>query len=142
MLLALVVLWLLALGYALLPHMPYNLGQQEITKTQLLDSIRQGRVTSIVDEPDPAAGMRTLTGTYKDPVGAAASFKVPIDLQLDPNLAQEIRDAGFKGVIETQNNTNVLLPILLGLLPPLLMLGVAYFLVRQFAAWVERLVRR
>ncbi|MEI9997886.1 MAG: hypothetical protein WDO13_01290 [Verrucomicrobiota bacterium] len=99
-LLSLTVLSMLALYYALIHP---GIAQQEITKAQLFDYIKEGRVTSIVNEPDPSSGVRTLTGTYKKPVSSTpgaseveAGFKVPVDLQLDPNLAQEIKDAGYK----------------------------------------------
>ena len=112
--------------------------QQDMTQKDLFDLIKAGQVTSIINEPDPSTGVRMLTGTYKRPVSNApgapeveAAFKVPVDLQLNPYLASEIQQAGYKGIIETQNNTNFLWPLLIQFVPVLVFFGVIYFLFRQ-----------
>ncbi len=127
---------MLALYYALIHP---GVAQQEMNQSQLFDLIKQGRVTSIVNEPDPSTGIRTLTGTYVSLPGAAAAskdamsgaFKVPVDLQLNPYLASEISQAGYKGIIETQNNTNIIWPLIINFLPIVLFVGLMYFLFRQ-----------
>jgi cell division protease FtsH len=135
-LLFLTVLSMLALYYALIHP---GIAQQEMTQAQLFDLIKQGRVTTLINEPDPSTGIRTLTGTYKKPISAApgapetgeGAFKVPVDLQLNPYLASEIQQAGYKGIIETQNNSNILWPLIINFLPIVLFVGLMYFLFRQ-----------
>ncbi len=112
-----------------------------MTQAQLFQLIKEGKVTSIVNEPDPSTGIRTLTGTYKKPVSAApgaaeteGAFKVPVDLSLDPYLLSELKQAGYKGndgIIETQNNTNIIWPLVINFLPIILFVGLMYFLFRQ-----------
>jgi cell division protease FtsH len=115
-----------------------GMAQQEITQQQLFDFIAQGRVTSIVDEPDASTGNRYLTGTFNKPISTApnapeavVNFKVPVDLAFDPYLLSEIKQKGYKGVIETQNNTNIIWPLLQTFLPVVLIFGFLYFLFRQ-----------
>jgi cell division protease FtsH len=113
--------------------------QQEMTQADLFQLIKQGRVETIVNEPDPSTGIRTLTGTYKKPVNAVpgapdtgeGAFKVPVDLSLNPYLASEIKQAGYPGIIETQNNSNILWPLIINFLPIILFVGLMYFLFRQ-----------
>jgi cell division protease FtsH len=135
-LLFLTVLSMLALYYALIHP---GVAQQEMTQAQLFDLIKAGKVTTLVNEPDPSTGIRTLTGTYKKPISAVpgapdtgeGAFKVPVDLQLNPYLASEINQAGYKGIIETQNNSNILWPLIINFLPIVLFVGLMYFLFRQ-----------
>jgi len=109
-----------------------SLVQQEISEAQLLGLVKAGRVKSIINEPDPSTGICFLTGTFISapkaasaapvaiqdiPDTASGAFKVPVDLQLAPYLASQIEQAGYKGIIETQNNTNIIRPLLLNLLP-------------------------
>ena len=115
-----------------------NLVQQEITETRLFELIKQGKVESIVNEPDPSTGIRMLTGFYKTPSSNApnapevdAAFKVPVDLSLNPSLAADIKAAGYNKIIETQNNTNIFWPIFINFVPVLFVFGLIYFLFRQ-----------
>jgi cell division protease FtsH len=115
-----------------------NLAQQEMTQSQLFDMIKQGRVTEIVNEPDPSTGVHLLTGTYKKPVSSApnapevdATFKVPVDLDWDKYLYSEIKQAGYTKIIETRNNTNIFWPIFINFVPVLFVFGLIYFLFRQ-----------
>jgi cell division protease FtsH len=132
----LTVLSMLALYYALIHP---GIAQQEMKQADLFQLIKEGRVTSLVNEPDPSTGVRVLTGTYKKAVSAApgapdageGAFKVPVDLGLYPDLAKQIEDAGYKGIIETQNNTNWFLPVLVNFVPVLFVFGIIYFLFRQ-----------
>ena len=135
-LLFLTVLSMLALYYALIHP---GVAQQEMTQADLFKLIHAGRVTTIVNEPDPSTGIRTLTGKYIAVPGAAAgspeaasgAFKVPVDLQLNQYLASDISQAGYKGIIETENNTNILWPLIINFLPIVLFVGLMYFLFRQ-----------
>jgi len=136
-------LLLLSLTLALLFSLFYVLKypgmvQEEITQTRLFELIHQGKVDTIVNEPDPSTGLRMLTGTYKRPISNApnapeteGAFKVPVDLALNPYLESEINQAGYKKIIETQANTNLLWPIINTVLPIVIILGVMYFLFRQ-----------
>jgi cell division protease FtsH len=134
-LLTLTILSILALYYAL--KFP-GMAEQEITQQQLFDYIKAGHITDIVNEPDASTGIRYLTGKYEKPISnapnspvAVVNFKVPVDLQLDPYLLSEIKQAGYKGTIETQNNTNIIWPLILNFLPIILFVGLMYFLFRQ-----------
>ena len=134
--LILLILTLLSIGalYDALIRAP--IAQQEMTQAQLFDLIKQGRVTSIINEPDPSTGIRTLTGTYTKAVNTTSeipgtgvgAFKVPVDLQLSPYLANEIQQAGYKGVIETRNNSNIVWPLVINLLPLTIFCGWFLFL--------------
>jgi len=111
---------------------------EEITQTQLFDLIKANKVDSIVNEPDPSTGTRMLTGTYKRPLSnvpnsqsALVNFKVPVDLQLNPYLGSEIKQAGYTKIIETQAANNWVLPLLYNVLPILIIFGAIYFLFRQ-----------
>ncbi len=135
-LLFLTVLSMLALYYALIHP---GVAQQEMTQSDLFKLIKEGRVASIVNEPDASTGIRMLTGKYTALPGAAANtpeaasgaFKVPVDLQLNQYLASDIEKAGYKGIIETENNTNYWLPVIVNFLPIVLFVGLMYFLFRQ-----------
>ena len=135
-LLSLTLLAMFALYYAL--RYP-GIAQQELTQAQLFDLIKDGRVDTIVNEPDPSTGMRTLTGTYHKlpnavagtPQAAEGSFKVPVDLEWDRWLYSEIKQAGYTKIIETQNNSNFLWPIFINFVPILVVFGLIYFLFRQ-----------
>jgi len=134
-LLTLTVLSMCAL-YSVLTH-PV-MAQQEMTQAQLFDLIKAGKVTSIVNEPDPATGIRMFTGTYKKPVSAApgapegdAAFKVNVDLAVYPDIAKKIEAQGYTKIIETQTYTNWWLPFVTGVLPFVLFIGLMYFLFRQ-----------
>ena len=113
--------------------------QQQISQTDLFNLIREGHVTKIVSEPDPTnIGVRMLTGTYQKPASSAvgaplvdASFKVPVDLNLNPYLDSEIHQAGYKPIIETEVNNNLFWPIFINFVPVLLIFAVIYFLFRQ-----------
>ncbi len=112
-----------------------NVMQQDMTQAKLFELIHEGKVEKIVNEPDPSTGLRMLTGTYKSPTpsdpNAVTSFKVPVDLSLNPWLAWQIKDAGYTKTIETEANTNWFLPMLFQLLPILFVFGLLYFLFRQ-----------
>jgi cell division protease FtsH len=135
-LLSLTLLAMFALYYAL--RYP-GIAQQELTQAQLFDLIKDGRVDTIVNEPDPSTGIRTLTGTYHKapnavagtPQAAEGSFKVPVDLEWDRYLYSEIKQAGYNKVIETQNNSNWAWPLLINFMPILVVFGLIYFLFRQ-----------
>jgi cell division protease FtsH len=135
-LLFLTVLSMLALYYALIHP---GVAQQEMTKSDLFKMISDGRVTSIVNEPDPSTGIRTFTGTFVrapnaavgSPEATSGAFKVPVDLALDPYIASEIEQRGYKGIIETENNTNIIWPLIINFLPIVLFVGLMYFLFRQ-----------
>ena len=112
--------------------------QQEMTLGRLFELIKAGKVDSIVNELDPSTGLHMFTGTFKTPVSNApnapevdAAFKVPVDFTLDPALATEIEQAGYTKRIETESNTNWLLPIITSFLPILIFVGLMYFLFRQ-----------
>jgi cell division protease FtsH len=116
-----------------------GVAQQEMTQTQLFELIKEGRVTSLVNEPDPSTGIRTLTGTYKRPVTAVpgapdngeGAFKVPVDLEFNKHLADDIKAAGYPNIVETQNNTNIFWPLIIQFVPVLFVFGIIYFLFRQ-----------
>jgi hypothetical protein len=123
LLLTLTLLAVFAFYYALKYPAP---AQQEMSQQQMFDLIKAGRVLTIVNAPDASTGIRYLMGDYR-PVGTnpsapngRAGFKVPVDMQLDPFLLSEIRQAGFTGTIETVNNTNILWPLFLNFLPVVL----------------------
>jgi len=135
-LLFLTVIMMLALYYALIHP---GVAQQEMTQAQLFDLIKQNRVDTIVNEIDPSTGIRTLTGTYRKAVSATpnapetpdAAFKVPVDVQLDPYILSEIKQAGYTKIVETQNNSNLIWPLIINFLPIVLFVGLMYFLFRQ-----------
>ena len=135
-LLFLTVLSMLALYYALIHP---GVAQQEMTQAQLFDLIKQNRVTNIINEPDPSTGIRMLTGTYKKQVTTATgttdagegAFKVPVDIEFNKHLADDIKAAGYPKIVETQNNSNIIWPLVLNFLPIVLFVGLMYFLFRQ-----------
>ena len=112
------------------------LSQQEISQTQLFAWIKDGGVTQIVNQPDASTGLRYLTGTFcKTGTSAIVNFKVPVDLALDPYLLSELKQAGYKGTIETVNNTNVVWPLFINLVPPLFSLLLLGLVIRWAALW-------
>ncbi len=120
LLLTLTLLAVFAFYYVLRHPAP---AQQEMSQQQMFDLIKAGRVLAIVNAPDASTGIRYLKGVYQ-PVGTnpsapngPAGFKVPVNLQLDPFLLTEIRQAGYTGTIETVNNTNIVWPLVLNFLP-------------------------
>ncbi len=131
----LTVMSLLALYSAFLHP---GIAQQEMSQAQLFQLIKDGKVTSIVNEPDPSTGIRLFTGTYKKPANATpgapdveAAFKVPVDLAVYPDIAKKLEAAGYTKIIETQNNTNIIWPLIINFLPIVLFVGLMYFLFRQ-----------
>jgi cell division protease FtsH len=134
-LLTLTVLLMFALYYAVIHP---GLAQQEMTQADLFDKIKAGKVVTLVNEPDPSTGVHLLTGTYKKPVSNApnapeveAAFKVPVDIDFDKYLYSEIKQAGWTKVIETQNNSNIIWPLVIQFVPVLFVFGIIYFLFRQ-----------
>jgi len=112
--------------------------QDDITQDKLFQAIRANKVESIFNEPDPTTNTRVFTGVYKRPSSPASGapeievgFKVPVDLQLNPHLYDDIRAAGYKNSIETRNDTNWIWPIVNTILPIAIVLGLMYFLFRQ-----------
>ena len=136
-------LFLLSLTFILIISLYYvlvhpGLVPEEMTQAELFKQIKAGNVTKIVNEPDPSTGTRLLTGTYKRPLNTTpnapiteATFKVPVDLQLDPYLGSEIKQLGYPNTIETQAANNWVLPLLYNVLPILIVFGAIYFLFRQ-----------
>ena len=135
---------LLVMIIALVVGLVYELGfnrdtRENITQSQLFDLIKDGRVVSLVNEPDPNNnGIRTLVGIYRKPANDApgapeprATFKVQVDLLLDPNLLNNIRLAGYSENIETVNNPDIIWPLIMNFLPIVLFVGLMYFLLRQ-----------
>ena len=113
-----------------------NLVQQDISQEQLFNLIKTNKVESVVNEVDPSTNQHSLTGTYKKAVTpngpeVTAAFRVPVDLQLDPDLKKEIQLAGYKGVIETKEGNNWFWPLVTSFVPILFFVGVMYFLFRQ-----------
>jgi cell division protease FtsH len=111
---------------------------KDIKKSELFDLIKAGKVDSLTLEADPSTGTHTLLGTYKAPVSNApnaeerdAEFKMPVVLEWDRNLESELRDAGYKKMIDTETNTNWISPLLYNILPILFIFGMIYFLFRQ-----------
>ncbi len=119
------------------------MAQQEIPQSQMFDWIKQGQqpgqghVTDLTNEPDASTGIRYITGVYHKPSDkpggpeTTVNFKVPVDLQFNPYLMSEIQQAGYKGTVETVNNTNIVWPLILNFLPIVLFVGLMYFLFRQ-----------
>jgi cell division protease FtsH len=112
--------------------------QQEISQTKLFDLIKAGRVDSLVNEVDPSTNLHMFTGTYKQAVTTTPNapeqemaFKVPIDLSLNPDLAKDIYNAGYKKIIETESSNNWAWPLVMNLLPIVMFVGLMYFLFRQ-----------
>jgi cell division protease FtsH len=112
--------------------------EEEITQAKLFDLIHQGKVQEINIEPDASSGMHELTGKYlAPPLNAPTAapvvhgFKLPVDLEFDRYLDSEIKQAGYKGEIETKPVSNVIMPLIMNFLPIVLFVGVMYFLFRQ-----------
>ncbi|HEX4139370.1 MAG TPA: hypothetical protein VHY09_03425 [Candidatus Methylacidiphilales bacterium] len=115
--------------------------QQEVSQAQLFEWIKAGGVTRLINQPDASTGIRYLTGIYSKPgTSAVIGFKVPVDLQLDPYLLSEIKQAGYTGTIETVNNTNVVLPLFLNLAPLILFLIVVIFTFRAVGRWLYKAI--
>lgn len=139
-LLALTVLAVLALYYALAHRSTPLL---EITQQEMFNLIKEGRVTRLYNEPDASTGIRNLVGvTHGLPSDSGAArhesgmFRVAVDPMLEPNLMNEIRQAGYRGTVETVNNTNVAWPLFLNLVPVLLFIIVLTLTFRGLARWV------
>ncbi|MCE0496596.1 MAG: AAA family ATPase, partial [Methylacidiphilales bacterium] len=114
--------------------------QDEMSLAQLVELVKAGKVESksIVYEPDPSSDTAVLTGTYQKATSGASgaqtvkgAFKTQVDLKLYPYLTSILAQDGYKDIIDTQTNTNILWPIFLNLLPILLVFGLLYFLFRQ-----------
>jgi cell division protease FtsH len=111
--------------------------QEELSKARLMDLIKQGRVQEINIESDSSSGMNMLTGKYNAPAAnttgpdVSHSFKVPVNLEFDRYLESDIKQAGFKGTIESKSVSNVIMPLIMNFLPIVLFVGVMYFLFRQ-----------
>ncbi len=89
---------------------------------------------------DGQMSYRTLRGTYMpgftgdgEPVPAGPedlkNFALPVDLNWDQDLGQEIRDAGYTPVIKRESQ--MMTHLLISLLPILLLLLILYFFFRQ-----------
>jgi len=145
-LLAVTILGLFGFYHVLIHPAP---AQQELTQAQLFNLIKAGKVVTLVNEPDPATGIRYLTGTYRKPVSSVpgatetggGAFKVAVDLQLDPYFLSEITQAGYKGTIETRNNSSILWPVLLQLLTVVLSACVGV-LALVAAVWIVKFAWR
>jgi cell division protease FtsH len=112
--------------------------QEEITQARLFDLIHQGKVDEINIVPDSSSGMHMLKGKFRAPPLNAPTapdvvhgFELPVDLEFDRYLDSEIKQAGFKGNIETKPVSNVIMPLIMNFLPIVLFVGVMYFLFRQ-----------
>jgi cell division protease FtsH len=133
LLISLFIVAVILLYYAMIHP---TMAQEEMTQQKLFDLIKQNKVDTLVDETDPSTGSRMLTGTYKHaaagniPEGESA-FKVPIDVEFDRYLPSEIKAMGYNKVIETQPSNNWAWPLINGVLPVVIILGVMYFFFRQ-----------
>ena len=111
--------------------------QEELTKAHLIELIQQDRVKEINIESDSSSGMNMLTGKYQAPAAnttgpdVSHSFKVPVNLEFDRYLQSDLKQAGFKGTIESKSVSNVIMPLIMNFLPIVLFVGVMYFLFRQ-----------
>ena len=130
----------LAAFYALLrPGSP----GREISQAQMFAWIKEGGVTQLVNEPNASTGIRYLAGVYKEPgANDAINFEVPVDLALDPYLFSELRQAGYKGTIETENNTHILVPLFLNFVPLVLFLILVILAVRAVGRWLYQALNR
>ena len=114
--------------------------QKEVSQAQMLEWIKEGHVARLAIVPDPATGQRYITGLYNGP-GAPVSFKASVDLALDPYVLSEIRQAGYNGTIETENNTSIAVPLLLNLVPVILFLIVMILIIRAIYRLATRTLR-
>jgi cell division protease FtsH len=132
LLLSLTIVALILLYYAMIHP---SIVPQDMTQAQMFKLIHDGKVTSLVDETDPSTNQHVLTGTYKNPIpsnpNAEAAFKVPIDVEFDRYIPSEIKQAGYAGIVETQQSNNWAWPLIINLLPIILFVGLMYFLFRQ-----------
>jgi cell division protease FtsH len=115
-----------------------GIASQDMKLSDLFDQIKAGKVETIFTDVDQSTGAQSLIGTYKRPVSSVpnapeveATFKVPVNLQFDPYLLSEIKQAGYPKIVESQNTTNYLWPMLIQFVPVLFVFGVIYFLFRQ-----------
>jgi ATP-dependent Zn protease len=132
-------LTILALVFLYLELRHPSPAQQVVSQTQLIGWIKEGGVTQIFNQPDASTGIRYLTGTFSKPgTSTIINFKVPVDLSLDPFLLSELKQAGYKGTIETVNNTNVVWPLFLNLVPVVLFLILATLAVRAIGRWLHK----
>jgi ATP-dependent Zn protease len=122
--------------YAYLKHPDKNV--ETLSQTQLFYLIREGRVQNIVNQQDPSSGMRHLVGWYTKPTDAASntpainvSFSVPVDLQFDPHLLDELKEAGYTQPIDTAYNSDIVWPLVINFLPIVVFVALMYFLFRQ-----------
>jgi cell division protease FtsH len=133
LLLFLTVVAVIFLYYAMIHP---SLVQEDISQATMFDLIHSGKIVSIVNEVDPSTNQHVFTGTYMHQVTPGAkevegAFKVPVDLQLNPYLESQIKEAGYSKIIETQSSNNWAWPLILNLLPIVMFVGLMYFLFRQ-----------
>ena len=103
-----------------------GLREQKISQAQLFDWIDEGRVTGLVNEPEPSDGIYYLTGTYHKPDanGGLVYFKVPVDHSLDSLLLSQIKSEGYAAPIGTSRIITGWVPIIINFVPILLFLAV------------------
>lgn len=111
---------------------------ETISQAQMFDLIKANRVRSLVNYIDPSSGIHHLTGWYNKPASDASNatatmvaFSVPIDLQFDPRLLDELREAGYTQPIDTAYGSNIVWPLVLNFLPIILFAGLMYLLFRK-----------
>jgi cell division protease FtsH len=109
--------------------------EEDLPQGKLFDLIRAKKVVNLVEQTDPSSEQRELIGTYKRQ-GAGnqeteVNFRTPIDVEFDPYILSEIKQAGYPNVIENQQTNNWAWPLINGILPVVLILGVMYFFFRQ-----------
>ena len=122
--------------YAYVKHPDPNV--ETLSQTRLFDLIRDGRVLNIVNQLDPSSGTRHLAGWYTKPADAASNtpamnvaYSVPVDLQFDPRLLDELREAGYTRPIDTVFNSDIVWPLIMNFLPIIVFVALMYFLFRQ-----------
>jgi cell division protease FtsH len=114
-----------------------TIGEQDLSQKDLFAAIKAGKVTELVEQTDPSTGQRVLVGTYKHPMSAGSAteaeinFRTPIDVEFDPYILSELKQAGWTADIETQQTNNWMGPIISSVLPIIVILGVMYFFFRQ-----------
>ena len=113
------------------------LGEQDLSQKDLFAAIKAGKVTELVEQTDPSTLQRVLIGTYKRPVSPGSAtetevnFRTPIDVEFNPYMLSELKQAGWTADIETQQTNNWAWPLINGILPIVVILGVMYFFFRQ-----------
>jgi hypothetical protein len=143
----LVILALLLIGafYFYYPLIYPKAVEQNITQAQLLELVKEGRVTSIVSEPEPYSGLRIWTGTFKEPansVSGAPGSRVAFQLALNrgaPQFEAQIRQAGYNAPIPSVSHPNVLVPMIVYGLIILGAAGGLLFIVLPLTSTVQRL---